>query len=73
MKMSHRLARSQTAGPVWGLLFGVFMTAVGAGLWGQAISSDASGRLDESSAVAAMLIGVFLATCAGRQIFHKRR
>jgi hypothetical protein len=33
MKMSHRLGRSDTAGPVWGLIFGLLMTAIGMGLW----------------------------------------
>jgi hypothetical protein len=33
MKMSHRLGSSDTAGPVWGLIFGLLMTAIGMGLW----------------------------------------
>ncbi|WP_260854649.1 hypothetical protein [Paraburkholderia sp. BCC1884] len=71
--MSHRLAGSQSTGPVWGLLFGFFMTAVGAGLWWHASSSTAPTGLDESSATAAMLIGVFLGIYSGRELFHQRR
>ncbi|KPD16472.1 hypothetical protein ADM96_25845 [Burkholderia sp. ST111] len=73
MKMSHRLASSDNAGPVWGLILGMFMTAIGIGLWFYAISSVPTGRQDESLAVAAMVIGVFLAVYAGRELRHKRR
>jgi divalent metal cation (Fe/Co/Zn/Cd) transporter len=73
MKMSHRLASSDNAGPVWGLIFGMFMTVVGIGLWFYATSLAPTGRQDESLAVAAMVIGLFLAVYAGRELRHKRR
>jgi hypothetical protein len=73
MKMSHRLASSETAGPVWGLVFGIVMTAIGGCFWFYASSSVPPGRQDESLAVAAMLIGLFLVVYAGRELCHKRR
>ena len=73
MKMSHRLGSSDTAGPVWGLVFGMFMTAIGMGLWFYATSSAPSGRQDESLAVAAVIVGLFSAVYAGRELCHKRR
>lgn len=71
MKKLHKL-QPQTAGPVWGLVFGVFMTAVGIGLWFYAEISHSSGRTDESVAVASMLIEVFSVVYAGREIHRKR-
>jgi drug/metabolite transporter (DMT)-like permease len=73
MKMSHRLDSSDTAGPVWGLIFGLLMTAIGMGLWFYATRSIDSGRQDESLAVAATLVGLFLAVYAGRELRRKRR
>ncbi|MGF6766874.1 hypothetical protein P3T24_007235 [Paraburkholderia sp. GAS33] len=73
MKMSHRLESSGTAGPVWGLIFGLLMTAIGMSLWFHATLSIDSGRHDESLAVAATLIGLFLAVYAGRELRRKRR
>jgi drug/metabolite transporter (DMT)-like permease len=73
MKMSHRLDSSDTAGPVWGLIFGLLMTAIGMGLWFYATLSIDSGRQDESLAVAATLVGLFLAVYAGRELRRKRR
>jgi uncharacterized membrane protein len=73
MKMSHRLGRSDTAGPVWGLIFGLLMTAIGMGLWFYATLSVPPGWQDESLAVAATLIGLFLAFYAGRELCRKRR
>ncbi|MGF6636498.1 hypothetical protein [Paraburkholderia sp. MM6662-R1] len=73
MKMSHRLASSDTAGPMWGIIFGIFMTAIGMGLWFYATLSTAPERHDESLAVAAVLIGLFLAVYAGLELCHKRR
>ena len=73
MKMSHRLGSSDTAGPVWGLVFGMFVTAVGIGLWFYGTLSVPPGRQDQSLAVAAMLIGLFLAVYAGRELWHNRR
>lgn len=73
MKMSHRLGNPDTAGPVWGLIFGMLMTAIGMGLWCYATSSAPPGRQDESLGVAAILIGLFSAVYAGRELRHKRR
>ncbi len=73
MKMSHRLDSSDTAGPVWGLIFGLLMTAIGMGLWFYATRSIDSGRQDESLAVAATLVGLFFAVYAGRELRRKRR
>jgi hypothetical protein len=72
MKMSHRL-RSHSAGPVWGLILGLFLMLVGIGFWIYAKSSQPGSRLDESLAMAAMLIGAFLAVYAGREIRNKHR
>ena len=72
MKNLHRL-ESQTAGPVWGLVFGVFVAAVGIGLWWYAESSHSSRQTDESVAIAAVLVGVFAAVYAGREMFHRRK
>lgn len=73
MKMSHRFGSSDTAGPAWGLVFGMFMTAIGIGLWFYATSSAPSGRQDESLAVVAVMVGLFSAVYAGRELCHKRR
>jgi hypothetical protein len=73
VKMSRRLGSSDTAEPVWGLVFGLFMTAVGIGLWFYATSSVPAGRQDESLAVAALIVGLFSAVYAGRELSHKRR
>ncbi|WP_227746994.1 hypothetical protein [Paraburkholderia franconis] len=56
--MSHRL-RSHSAGPVWGLIQGLFLTAVGISFWIYVKSLLPGRRLDESLAMAAMLIGAF--------------
>ena len=72
MKMSHRLS-SRTAGPVWGLVFGLLMTAIGVGLWCYATMAATVGQFDESFAVAAMLVGLFSAVYAGRELTHKHR
>jgi hypothetical protein len=49
------------------------MTAIGMSLWFHATLSIDSGRHDESLAVAATLIGLFLAVYAGRELRRKRR
>ncbi|WP_090812629.1 hypothetical protein [Paraburkholderia tuberum] len=72
MKMSHRL-RSRSAGPVWGLILGLFLMLIGIGLWIYAKSMQPGSRLDESLAMAAMLIGAFLAAYAGREIRKRDR
>ncbi|AIP36023.1 putative membrane protein [Paraburkholderia xenovorans LB400] len=73
MKMSHKSGSTNTAGPVWGLVFGVLMTAVGTGLWFYATSSVPPGRQDESLAIAVVLVGLFLVIYAGRELCNKRR
>ncbi|KFX61028.1 hypothetical protein [Paraburkholderia fungorum] len=73
MKMSHKLGNSDTAGPEWGLIFGLLMVAIGMGLWFYATLSVTPGWQDESLAVAAMLIGLFLTVYAGRELWRKRR
>jgi hypothetical protein len=73
MKMSHRLASSDTSRPVWGLIFGIFMTVIGIGLWLYATLPASHARQDESWAVAAVLIGLFLAVYAGRELLLSRR
>jgi drug/metabolite transporter (DMT)-like permease len=72
MKMSHRLGSPDTAGPAWGLVFGMLMTAIGMGLWFYASLSIPPGRQDESLAVAAIIIGLFVAVYAGRELRRKR-
>jgi hypothetical protein len=72
MKMSHQL-RSDAAGPVWGLIMGMFLMLVGIGLWIYGKSPQPGSRLDESLAMTAMLIGAFLAVYAGREITHRHR
>ncbi|OUL75740.1 hypothetical protein CA601_41685 [Paraburkholderia hospita] len=70
MKFSHRPA-SRNAGPVGGLVFGLFVTLAGVGLWCDAKLSSAAGRLDEPMAVAAVLAGVFTAIYAGHELRHR--
>lgn len=70
MKMSHRL-RSHSAGPVWGLILGLFLMFVGIGLWIYAKSMHPGSRLDESLAMATIVIGVFLTVYAGRELRHR--
>lgn len=71
MKTLHKL-RSRTAGPVWGLVFGILISAVGLGLWFYARTSSSS-EGDQSVAVAAVLIGVFLTVYAAREIGRRKR
>jgi hypothetical protein len=70
MKMSHELA-SRTAGPYWGLLFGVFLAVAGAGFGYYVMVSGEADRSDEFLAVAAVVFGVLLAVCAARELLHK--
>jgi uncharacterized membrane protein YfcA len=72
MKMSHRL-QSDPAGPVWGLIAGMFLMVAGIGIWIYVKSLEAGDSLDESLGMAAMLVGAFLAVYAGREIRHRRR
>ena len=70
MKMSHELA-SRTAGPLWGLLLGIFLAAAGAGFGYYLMVSDKADRGDESLAVAAVVLGVLLAVYAARELLRK--
>ncbi|MCO5396757.1 NADH dehydrogenase [ubiquinone] 1 beta subcomplex subunit 3 [Ralstonia soli] len=72
MKQSHRW-QVRTAGPGWGLAFGAFMTAVGVVLWRYMKESEHVTQLDESLAVGAVLIGVFMVIYAGREIHRQKR
>jgi hypothetical protein len=72
MKMSHRL-QSDSAGPVWGLIWGIFLTVAGIGIWIYVKSSEPGNSLDESLATASMLVGTFLAVYAGQEIRHGHR
>jgi hypothetical protein len=67
MKLSHEVS-SSTAGPAWGLAFGLLLTAVGIGLWCMAKLSASSSSLDEPVAVASLLIGVFTAIYAAHEL-----
>ncbi|WP_321939397.1 hypothetical protein [Paraburkholderia sp. J8-2] len=72
MKMSHRL-RSDPAGPVWGLTMGMLLMAIGIGIWVFVKASQPGDFFDESLAMAAMVVGAFLAVYAGREIRHGHR
>ncbi len=72
MKMSHRL-QSHSAGPVWGLIMGLFLAGTGIVIWIYVKSSQSGDSIDESLAMAAMLVGAFLAVYAGREIIRGRR
>ncbi|MBB5451127.1 hypothetical protein HDG36_002667 [Paraburkholderia sp. Kb1A] len=65
--------RSRAAGPLWGLVFSLLMTAAGVGLWRYATGMEASGQTDESLAVGAMVVGVFMGVYAGHEIYRSRR
>lgn len=73
MKLSHRLANSDNAGPAWGLALGAFMAIVGAGLWVYAAASTAVEHRDESVAAAALLVGFFLVVYSVRELRHQRQ
>jgi ABC-type phosphate transport system permease subunit len=49
------------------------MTAIGIGLWLYATLPVSHARQDQSWAVAAVLIGLFLAVYAGRELLQSRR
>ncbi|QCP54484.1 hypothetical protein FAZ95_36920 [Trinickia violacea] len=72
MKMGDRL-QVRTAGPVWGLIFGVFLTSVGMGLWIYATALHRVSQQDESLAVAAAIIGVFLVVYAAHELRSTRQ
>ncbi|WCM18282.1 hypothetical protein NDK50_12455 [Paraburkholderia bryophila] len=74
MKLTHKLKNPATAGPMWGVAFGIFMTIVSSGIWFYATSpSSPSEGPDESLAVAAALVGVFMAVYSTREFHHQRK
>jgi hypothetical protein len=66
MKMSHRLGSSDTAGPVWGLIFGLLMQQ---SEWACGFMRRC--RFPPSLAVAATLVGLFLAVYAGCELLSQ--
>ncbi|WP_310632294.1 hypothetical protein [Paraburkholderia sp.] len=72
MKSLHE-TRERTTLAATGLAVGLAATAAGAGLWLRALASDSAANADvQSASVAAILLGVFLATCAGHEIWRGR-
>lgn len=72
MKMSHRLASPNTTAAVWMFAFGLLATAAGVGLWRHEPVVLSTARQSESMAVAAVLIGLFSAVYAARELYRKR-
>jgi hypothetical protein len=72
MKMSQKL-RSQSAGPIWGLIFGLFFTGIGIGLLFYATYVHAASAFDEIVASCALLIGLLSAIYAARELRHTHR
>lgn len=54
------------------LVFGMVITAIGAALWRHATLARFPVGGNESLAVAAILIGLFSAIYAGRELFRRR-
>ena len=52
---------------------GMFLMAIGIGIWVFVKSSQPGDFFDESLAIAAMLVGASLAVYAGREIRHGHR
>jgi hypothetical protein len=67
MKLSHRIS-ANTAGPAWGLAFGLFVSLAGVGLWCDAKMSAFAGSYDEPLGIAAVIIGVFAAIFAAHEL-----
>lgn len=67
MKLPHRL-NTNTAGPAWGLAFGLFVSLAGIGLWCGARLSAFPGPYDEQLGIAGLLVGVFVATYAAHEL-----
>ncbi|CAD6533176.1 hypothetical protein LMG27952_02709 [Paraburkholderia hiiakae] len=61
-------ARRRATLAVTGLALGLVATGAGVHLWLRALASAG----DQSAAVAAILLGVFLAICAGHEIWRVR-
>ncbi|MDE1140651.1 MAG: hypothetical protein V4793_45130 [Paraburkholderia tropica] len=72
MKSLHE-ARERTMLAATGLAVGLAATAAGAGLWLRAIGNDSAANADvQSASVGAILLGVFVAICAGHEIWRNR-
>lgn len=67
MKRLRKL-RSSTAGPAWGLIFGVFMIAIGIGQGFYTAATRDLNPFDGPIAVGATLVGVFTAVYAVREM-----
>ena len=67
MKLSHEVS-SRTAGPVWGIALGVLLTAAGIALWCDAALSASGSTVDESLAVASLLVGIFAIIYAAHEL-----
>lgn len=72
MKKRHKI-EPVTTGPLWGLIFGVFVAEVGICLWFYGETLDDSGQVDEFLAVTAAIVGVILVVYACREILHQRK
>lgn len=64
-------ARRRATLAIAGLAVGLAATGAGVHLWLRALVGGA-GTGDQSAAVAAILLGVFLATCAGHELWRTR-
>ena len=70
--MKHwEYARRRVTLATAGLAVGLAATGAGVRLWLHALAGGA-GNGDQSAAVAAILLGVFLATCAGHELLRTR-
>lgn len=69
--MSQKL-RSESAGPIWGLIFGLFFTGIGIGLLFYATYLHAASPFDEVLASGALLVGLFSAVYSARELRHTR-
>lgn len=72
MRMFRRL-RSQEAGPIWGLIFGLLLTCIGISLWCYTELVRSSGAFDEALGAGALLVGLLSTFYAGRELRHSRR
>ncbi|NIE61544.1 MULTISPECIES: hypothetical protein [unclassified Burkholderia] len=60
------------AGPIWGVIAGVFLVAAGVGLDVASKLLNSSGEFDESSAIGVMMCGVLLTVYAGHEVTRKK-
>ena len=63
----------RTTGPIWGVLLGALLLAVGIGLWFYSVSPWDASRSDGALAVAAVLVGGYLSVYAGHEIYRQKR